>query len=330
MDRATFVRQSNVLVIAGKGGVGKTTVAAALARMAADAGLDVLVVALDSSGALPGLFGVEGGLSYEEEVVHTSSPDGTGRVRARVITPDDALLEYLEDHGLRRVAKRLVATGVLDVVATAIPGIREILVLGKVKQLERAGDADVILLDAPATGHAVRFLTSATGLMEAARGGPLRSQAADVVEMLHDPARAQVMLVTLPEETPVNELVETAFRIEDEVGVLLTPVVVNACYEAVAGLGVDVAALIQAAGAESEVTGEEAAAISAAAAFRRAREQLQQAQLQRLAAELPLPQLRLPYAFHAEIGPPELEALAEAMGRAIEELPSEPRVREAG
>ena len=84
---------------------------------------------------------------------------------------------------------------------------------------------DLIVLDAPAAGHAVTFLTSALGLLDAARGGPLRTQAQDVVEMLRDPARCQVMLVSLPEETPVNELIETAYRFEDQVGVALAPVV---------------------------------------------------------------------------------------------------------
>ncbi len=339
MDREAFCRQSKVLVVAGKGGVGKTTVAAALARMAADVGLDVLLVALDSSGALPALFGVEEGLSYEEETVYGSylaAGDGDeatathtrGSVQARVITPDDALLEYLMDHGLKRVAKRLVSTGVLDVVATAIPGIREILVLGKVKQIERSGDADLVVLDAPATGHAVRFLTSASGLMDAARGGPLRSQAADVVEMLHDPERCQVMLVTLPEETPVNELIETAYRFEDEVGVLLMPVAVNACYPTIEGLGADVAEVASIAG--EQVPAEELVALGCAASFRRGREQLQEEQIARLSAELPLPQLRLPYVFESEIGPEQIGPLAEALGRAIDALPEDARVREAG
>jgi anion-transporting ArsA/GET3 family ATPase len=341
MDREAFCRQSKVLVVAGKGGVGKTTVAAALARMAADVGLDVLVVALDSSGALPALFGVEGGLSYEEETVYgTSGPPsddgpgdgdatpGQGSVRARVITPDDALLEYLMDHGLKRVAKRLVSTGVLDVVATAIPGIREILVLGKVKQIERSGAADLVILDAPATGHAVRFLTSASGLMDAARGGPLRSQAADVVEMLHDPDRCQVMLVTLPEETPVNELIETAYRFEDEVGVLLTPVVVNACYDPIEGLGASVEEV--AAVAREELSSDEVVALSCAASFRRGRERLQEEQVERLSTELPLPQLRLPYMFEPEIGPTEIGPLAEALGREVDGLPESARAREAG
>ena len=168
VDREAFCRQSNVVVVAGKGGVGKTTVTATLARMAAVAGLEVLVIELDDAGGLHKLFGRETAFDYEEEVLY--DPVGQGRVRGRVITPDDALVEYLEDHGLRRVAKRLVAAGVLEVVATAIPGIREILVLGKVKQLERSGSSDLIVLDAPAAGHAVTFLTSALGLMDAARG----------------------------------------------------------------------------------------------------------------------------------------------------------------
>ena len=86
------------------------------------------------------------------------------------------------------------------------------------KQLERAGVADLIVLDAPAAGHAITFLRSARGLLDAARVGPINTQAAEVLEMLTDPERCQVVLVTLPEETPVNELVDTAYSLEDEVG----------------------------------------------------------------------------------------------------------------
>jgi len=312
VDRGEFCRQSRLLVVAGKGGVGKTTVAAALARMAADDGLDVLVVGLDDAGALPVLFGADVTFGYEEVLLYTGP---AGRVQGRVITPDDALLEYLMDHGLRRVAKRLVST--------AIPGIREILVLGKVKQLERADSPELIVLDAPATGHAVRFLTSATGLMDAARGGPLRAQAAEVIEMLHDPVRCEVLLVTLPEETPVNELVETAFRLEDEVGVMLGPVLVNACYTPVAGVGANWVAdpeTLAAAAGEPAIPAEEAGRLRGAAGFRAAREAVQAEQLDRLTANLPLPQLRLPYLFTPEVGPDQVELLAEAIGRAIEAL----------
>ena len=114
-------------------------------------------------------------------------------------------------------------------VSTAIPGIRDVLVLGKIKQLERGEVADLIVVDAPATGHAITFLTSASGLVSAARGGPLRSQAQEVVELLGDPTRCRVILVTLPEEMPVSETIESAYTLEDRAGVQLGPVIVNAC-----------------------------------------------------------------------------------------------------
>src|SRR5580704_16012139 len=228
VDVATFCAQSHVLVVAGKGGVGKTTMAAALARMAAQAGSSVLIVELEGKSGIAGAFGRTGDLDYEETVLWGDpARRGEGSVRGRRITPDDALVEYLEDHGLGRVSRRLARTGVLDVVSTAIPGIRDVLVLGKVKQLERQPAADLIVVDAPATGHAVTFLTSASGLLDAARSGPVRVQAADVLEMLGDPARCRVLLVTLPEEMPVSETIEAAYQLEDRAGVQLGPEVVN-------------------------------------------------------------------------------------------------------
>ena len=209
--------------------------------------------------------------------------------------------------------------GALDVVATAAPGIRDILVLGKVKQLERAGVADLIVLDAPAAGHAIFFLRSARGLLDAARAGPINTQAADVLELLTDPDRCQVVLVTLPEETPVNELVDTAYSLEDEVGVSLGPVVVNGLYPDLDGLDQDPATVASEAGIE--VAPAELAAMAAAATFRRERARLQHAQLTRLATALPLPQLPLPYLFSTDLGPGELEALADAVGVGIGRLP---------
>src|SRR3954452_15172413 len=231
VDPARFCSQSRLVIVAGKGGVGKTTVSAALAVMAAKAGLDTLIVEVEGKTGLGTAFG-QGELSYDEVEL-------ADRVRARTITPDQALLEYLEDHGMRRLSKRLSNSGILDVVATAAPGIKDILVLGKVKQLERAGNADLIVLDAPAAGHAVTFLTSARGLLDAVRVGPVRTQAEEVQELLTDPERCQVLLVTLPEETPVNEAVETADRLRERVGVHLGPVVINGLYPALDGLSPD-------------------------------------------------------------------------------------------
>ena len=131
-------------------------------------------------------------------------------LEVRPISAAEALEEYLHEHGFRVIAKRLATTGVIDVVGTAAPGIDDLVVLGKVKQLERSGEWDLIVVDGPAAGHAVTFLTSAAGLRDAVRSGPVRAQADEVVTMLGDPARCQVVLVTVLETTPVNELLETS------------------------------------------------------------------------------------------------------------------------
>jgi anion-transporting ArsA/GET3 family ATPase len=296
VDPAEFLRASRVVIVAGKGGVGKTTVTAALARRAGLEGLTTLVVEVEAGSGMGALFGVPA-LGYEPAELVAPSAD-SARVTGRTLTPDDALLEYLHDHGLKRVSKRLVASGAMDVVATAAPGIRDILVLGKVKQLERAEAADVILIDAPAAGHAVTFLLSARGLFDAVRVGPVHTQAAEVLELLTDPARCSVVLVTLPEETPVNELVETAFALEDRVGVSLGPVVVNGIYPPLDGLGADPG------------DDPDADALRAAAAFRAARTGQQEEQLGRLRERLPLPQWQLPFLFRADLGPTELDVLA--------------------
>src|SRR5437016_9494194 len=118
MDPAGFCAQTRVLIVAGKGGVGKTTVSAALARMAALAGLTTLIVELEGKSGLSAAFGRPEALTYEEVVLAPGGgPDGAADVRARTLTPDDALLEYLEDHGMRRISKRLVSSGAIDVVA---------------------------------------------------------------------------------------------------------------------------------------------------------------------------------------------------------------------
>jgi anion-transporting ArsA/GET3 family ATPase len=308
VDPAQFFAASRLVIVAGKGGVGKTTVSAALARAAARTGLSALIVEVEGKSGLASLFGREP-LTYDEVTLSRGGgPEGAADIRGRTLTPDDALLEYLRDHGMSRISKRLVSSGALDVVATAAPGIKDILILGKVKQLERAGKADLLILDAPAAGHAITFLLSARALLDAVRVGPINSQARDVLEMLTDHERCQVMLVTLPEETPVNELVDTAYHLEDRVGVSLGPVVVNGLYPDIPGTDADPAVAAEAAG--TTLRQGEAESLAAAADFRRHRMELQHSQVERLAAQLPLPQLKLPYLFNADLGPADLEVLA--------------------
>lgn len=307
MDTAGFCTQARVLIVAGKGGVGKTTVAATLAQMAAAAGLRALIVEIEGKSGLGAAFGQGEALDYEEREL---APN----VRARTVTSDFALIEYLEDHGLKRVSKRLSKSGALEVVSSAIPGIKDILVLGKVKALARDDAADVIIVDAPAAGHAITFLASARGLLDAVRVGPIVEQAREVDDMLSDGSRCQVVLVTLPEETPVNEAVETAYALEDKVGIKLAPLVVNGVYP---HLDLDPTALDNAGLSEADTE-----ALRKAAEFRLHRQGLQEAQLKRLAEALPLPQIVLPQLFTSAIGVQEVTELAAAMAKSVENLPT--------
>ena len=258
MDPLQSVTTARLAIVAGKGGVGKTTVTAVLARAAIRRGLRVLVVELDGKPTLDDL--VDGA-----EVQHLSATT--------------ALSEYLDTHGLSRVAKRLTSSGIIDVVATASPGIDDIVVLGKIKQLERSGNWDLIVVDGPAAGHAITFLLAAKSMLSTMRGGPIRTQATEVAAMLADPERTVVVLVTLPEATPVNEAIETADALRSKVEVQLGPVVVNAIDEG-APLAADAA--------------PDGSAMRRAAEFRNARRAMHATERARIAEALSLPLLTLP------------------------------------
>lgn len=311
---AEFCSTSRVVIVAGKGGVGKTTVTAALAITAQRAGKSVLVVEVEGKSGLPSMFGAPA-LGYDEV-------DLDAGIRARFLTPDAALIDYLVSHGMKRISKRLAASGALDVVATAVPGMKEILVLGKVKSLEESRVADLIIVDAPAAGHAVTFLLSARGLLDAVRVGPIRKQAQDVVSLISDPERCQVMLVTLAEETPVSEVVDTAFAIEDRAGVALGPVVVNGCFTPLpVAVSANAGAILDDAHACNRfVSQREADDLAHAAAFLEERQVLQHEQVQRLRERLPLPQIELPFVFNPDITRAQLDTLADAFELGIGRL----------
>ncbi len=295
MDTLQFFGAARLVIVAGKGGVGKTTVTAVVAHAAADAGLRVLAVELEGKNVLA-------------ELCNDRPADirSSGRVDVTTITAAEALAEYLDSHGLKRVSKRLATSGVIDVVATAAPGIDDIVVLGKLKQLERGDDYDLIVVDGPAAGHAVTFLLAARGLMDTVRSGPIRVQAQDVLDLFADPARCQVILVTLPETTPINELIETAYAVEEKVGVQLGPVIVN---------GVDP-------GGQIPIRADSANAdLVAAAEFRNHRRACQRAELDRLAGDLALRQMVLPQLPVAGVKPADLAVLSAALLGQIANLP---------
>lgn len=318
MDPARFFAASRVLIVAGKGGVGKSTMSATLARTAARAGMSTLLVRLTPGGPISRLFAAPELTGLEQTLHAGGGPAGDADVRGRLVTPDEALAEYLADHGLARITRRLMSTGAIEVVTTAAPGIRDLLVLGRVKAFEASRTADLIVLDAPAAGHAVAFLQSPTGLRGAVGAGPIATQADDVLEMLADAERCRVMLVTLAEETPVNEVIETAFALEEEIGVALGPVIVNGLVPVPEGLANDFDALVAA--NAPRISAADTANLRDAAAFRLKWAARQNEQVARLSEALPLAQLHTPYVFTTEPGPAELETLSNALSVGIDAL----------
>ena len=307
----SFFAASNVLIVAGKGGVGKTTVGAVIAFAAARGGCDVLLVELEGYVNLE-LLGL-GSLGTEPQVAAEDLLGaGAGKLEVTKLHPDEALADYLDRSGMGPIIKTFSRTGAVEVVVAAAPGLRDLVTLGKIRQMEEAGHADLIVVDAPASGHALSLLTSAAGMADSASSGPIRQQADQALAMLGDESRCRVMLVTLPEETPVSETVETAFDIEDLVGVKLGPLVVNGLWPDIDGLSDAVA---ESAGCESKEIGTESAGNATAlqaARYRLARTADQQAQVARLLTELPLDQIHLPQRFTASLGLDDLVTLADA------------------
>ncbi len=263
---------------------------------AARAGLDVLLIELEGHSDLGAPFGFHT-LPYRADVLEEL--DGGGRLRGRQITPDRALQEYLDRSGLSLISNRLARSGAVEVIAAAAPGIRDLLALGKIRQLEDRRDADLIVVDAPAAGHAITFLHSPAGLSASAPSGPIREQADLVLELFADPARCQIVLVTTPEEAPITEVIETAFSVEDIAGLQLGPIVVNGCWPAIDGL-------TDAVDRRRDLPGP----AEAAARFRLDRIEAQRQEIDRLRRELPLRQVELPYLFTTSIGRDGLQELS--------------------
>ncbi len=324
IDAGSWLSAAHVAVVAGKGGVGSSTVAAALALAAAREGADVLFVAVDGR---PGMGTLLGGRNLDSTDRILQRVKGAGQVRGRTIPADQAFGDYLDMKGVGGLLRRAASAASLPMIAAATPGLEHLLVLGKIKELELARAADLIVVDAPPAGHAAPFLRSAVGLSEVVQSGPIRDQAEQVAAMLADPARCRALLVTLPEETPVTEVIELARELGDPpgiargpgraagLGIRLMPVVVNGCWPDRAGLTKTPA--MAARSQKVKLSPAQKQALESAAGFGRARLERQAAQMDRLRSELDRAVVTLPRLPTPRLAQPELSILADALADAF-------------
>jgi anion-transporting ArsA/GET3 family ATPase len=300
-----------LLYVTGKGGVGKTTVAAALGLAAAARGRRTIVCEVAEQDRVSRAFAREG-VRREEEVELAEN------LWAISIDPTEALKEWLARQLGGSALRLITGSSAFQHFVAAAPGAKELITIAKVwelAQLERwdAGNRtyDLVVVDAPASGHGLAMLTAPTTFGEIARVGPIRRQAFKVRDMLADPQRTGFVAVALPEEMPVNETLELGTRLHDAIGAGLDAIVVNGMYPerfsgkeaealraaAANGLGHDALAAVQAALSEHE------------------RARAQRTHLRRLKREAAAPVHTLPFLFEAEVGLPEYATLAGKLGR---------------
>jgi anion-transporting ArsA/GET3 family ATPase len=198
-------------VVTGKGGTGKTTVAAALALALAAGGHRTLLVEVEGRQGIAQLFGTDP-LPYQERRIAETSHGG--QVRALAVDPEQALLEYLDRfYRLGAAGRALRRFGAIDFATTIAPGLRDVLLTGKVKEATTRTEAGhrvyrAVVLDAPPAGRIGRFLNVTAETARLAKVGPVKTQSEGVAALLRSPMTS-VHLVTLLEEMPVQETVDT-------------------------------------------------------------------------------------------------------------------------
>ncbi len=305
-----LLRDRAVLYVTGKGGVGKTTVAAAVGLAAAKTGRRTIVCEVAEQDRMSRAF-ARHGVRPEQEVELAKD------LWAITIDPSQALWEWLGKQLPGGAAARVLGhSHAFQYFVAAAPGAKELITIAKVWELSQTerwhrGDRtyDLVVVDAPASGHGIGMLTTPRTFGEIARVGPIRRQATKVDDLLTDPARIGYLAVALPEEMPVNETIELERRLRDAVGLGLDAIVMNAMWPERFS-SADVTKL-RAAARDSYAPEDLGAVRSALAAHERVK--AQRAHLRRLEAATDAPISSLPFVFESDLELEHYEHLAAAL-----------------
>jgi anion-transporting ArsA/GET3 family ATPase len=308
--------QRRLLIVTGKGGTGKTSVVAALGLAAARAGRRVLLVETGRDEVLPRLLGP---LAAPAGYAGREHRPGLTSMR---MDPYEALTEYLGlQLGVPRLVRGVLGNRGFRQFLDAAPGWRELITLGKVWHLEQQTGAggerlhDLLVIDAPATGHGLTLLDVPRVVAAAVRAGPLRRNAERVEAMLRDPAATVLLPVALPEELPARETAELVARVRDEIGIPIDRVIVNAMPDRPFPEGLeDLDQLLAAARTDAAIPGLPDVSVVARCAHHLAeRYELASEFLARIGEWTALPTIALPHFPGGIESPEQLEALGSGL-----------------
>ena len=299
-----------LIFVTGKGGVGKSTVAAALGVLAAREGKRTVIAELSSQERVPSLFG-RAGRQFEEVEV---APD----LFTISIDPEHAMDEYLRVK-VGPLGHALGSSRLFQAFAMATPGMRELLSIGKVWELAQlhrrthgADPYDLVIVDAPATGHGVGLLRTPRTFADIARVGPIAHQGRTIADTIADRGFTGVVAVATPEEIPVNETVSLCDALEhDEVAVDL--VILNAVYP----MRFDEREVRELSDALQRSRSRLSRSALRAALAEHARAETQREQRARLEAGVNGRLVELPYVFAEQLAPREIEVLADALAKLL-------------